>query len=682
MNDINVRNEILDSIDNLNQVTMESTFEVFGSLLNACDKASMITEYSNSEDLSMFSIFQEAEVKEGDTKANAEAKKNSFGYKLIHFIPNLLKKLWAFIKSAWNGITTPESAKPKGGLAGILEKIKGVSIDKIKENPAAYGIPAALVTTVLAIVGISNGEKIKGILSKWSNGIKAFWVATKLAPYIAFEGGSFTTNIKKEGLLDTFKKLKTVLDQTNAITQRIASKGGSAKEIMAEMDKIIKSAQDLQQNPTFLTGENIVEESDTFIDLINKVKDVYDGFTQQNPVDINATAKPMFEDNGLEASFIAEAEKKCTVLSKIANGIAVFFTATSTAFIGFIKWIGECLGLVKKANAELDGSGASVKMEDQSKDESSGEESAEDENANKDIPGKDTTPISNEEVDKAVVAAQENPSKETIVNALDKTTELFKDVNLNDNGKNIQVIRDVDVPAAVKQVKNAVTSGKVPADKGTAKKVATVARRVDDLIKVATKENPSKEEVAKVEGRLKEATRVASIQNEKGEVSEEDKANGQLKTKNAGERYIFKTDGELMSFLNKHLGEGNPVVSANLATGTIKMKTGHKGKEQKFIKRETPGLQKLVASVGNINKGSIRWNKNTWIVEFAEDELDECIMMLEGAIMECLNMTDTFVVEYADDTTEEMTSFIMEAYDEEVSAEEAAFEEINNHWYR
>ena len=83
MNEINVRNEILDSIDNVNEVTMESTLDVFGSLTLAFEKAAMITEYSNIEDLSMFSIFQEAEVSEGNANVNAEAKKDSIGYKII-----------------------------------------------------------------------------------------------------------------------------------------------------------------------------------------------------------------------------------------------------------------------------------------------------------------------------------------------------------------------------------------------------------------------------------------------------------------------------------------------------------------------------------------------------------------------------------------------------------------------
>ena len=94
MNETNVRNEILDSIDQVNAVTMESTIDVFNSLAASYDKAGMILEYSTSDDLDMFAIFQEAEAKEGDVSTDANAKKGgkqeSLGMKILMFIPNIL----------------------------------------------------------------------------------------------------------------------------------------------------------------------------------------------------------------------------------------------------------------------------------------------------------------------------------------------------------------------------------------------------------------------------------------------------------------------------------------------------------------------------------------------------------------------------------------------------------------
>ena len=176
--EISVRNEILDSINDLNQVTMESTLDVFGSMISAYEKADMIMEYSNTDDVSMFSIFQEAEVKEGDAKTNADAKKkDSFGYRLIHFIPNLIKKLIDAIKSAWTGVTTPKGTKPSSGFLALLEKCKGKTADWVESHGTELGIGGAALTLLAGFVAWSNSEKIKEILSKWFRGIKGFFVA-------------------------------------------------------------------------------------------------------------------------------------------------------------------------------------------------------------------------------------------------------------------------------------------------------------------------------------------------------------------------------------------------------------------------------------------------------------------------------------------------------------------------
>ena len=669
-NEINVRNEILDSINDLNQVTMESTLDVFGSMISAYEKADMIMEYSNTDDVSMFSIFQEAEVKEGDAKTNADAKKkNSFGYRLIHFIPNLIKKLIDAIKSAWTGVTTPKGTKPSSGFLALLEKCKGKTADWVESHGTELGIGGAALTLLAGFVAWSNSEKIKEILSKWFRGIKAFFVATKTAPSIAFEGGSLITNIKKDGLVKSLNSLSDVLKRTNAITKDIAEKKKSAKDISEELKKIIATARDLQQNPDAFTGEEVTSSIDDFISLIEKVKDDMMDFSSLETVNIGDSSKPLFEDNNLEPSFIAETEKNCGILTKLVNAAAVAWAATSNAIKSLFTWIGEGLGIIKKCDEAIDSSAATVTMTDQSSSE-----------GDSDIPGKDTAPISNPEVDKAVVAAQENPTEETITTALKKSTVLMDDINTASDPKKMQLVSDTK--ASVKQAETAIESGKVPADKGTAKKVGKMIHAVDEVASVAKKDNPTQEEINKATGHLIQATRVASIQNTKGEVSEEDKAKGQLKTKNNGERYVFKSDGELMSFLNKHLGKGNPVKNANMAAKTITY-LNKKGKEQ----TTNPGTeafigQKLVNAIGNISTGKIRYNDGTWIIEFAEDELDKCIMMLESAFMEYLGENETFVVEYADGTTEEVSSLVMEAYEEESSEEDAAIEEINNHWYR
>lgn len=658
-NEINVRNEILDSINDLNQVTMESTLDVFGSMISAYEKADMIMEYSNTDDVSMFSIFQEAEVKEGDAKTNADAKKkDSFGYRLIHFIPNLIKKLIDAIKSAWTGVTTPKGTKPSSGFLALLEKCKGKTADWVESHGTELGIGGAALTLLAGFVAWSNSEKIKEILSKWFRGIKGFFVAVKAAPSIAFEGGSLITNIKKDGLIKSMNTLSDVLKRTNAITKDIAEKKKSVKDISEELKKIIATARDLQQNPDAFTGEEVTSSIDDFISLIEKVKDDMMDFSSLETVNIGDSSKPLFEDNNLEPSFIAETEKNCGILTKLVNAAAVAWAATSNAIKSLFTWIGEGLGIIKKCDEAIDSSAATVTMTDQSSTE----------------PAEENEPlIENKEVDAAVVKVQEEPTEENIDAAVDAIEKSIEETPTNSDPKKIQVVTDMKKGA--EQVRSYAKKNKNDS-KRVAKKLARMARKAEKAAKVIKKADASPEELKQAEHEFRTAVREGSVGTEATLPS------GEKVTRETQFRtYKFNTDRELLDFLNKNLGTGNNVQSASMKNGTLTLTNGKAVQGKKgYMMKKTSAVEGIGVKHGRIRLSN---NGHAWILEFNEDAFDEFDMILESAIDMLLGYEDeTFVVEYADGTTEEVSSLVMEAYEEESSEEDAAIEEINNHWYR
>ncbi len=151
MNETNVRNEILDSIDRVNHITLESSLDVLFSLGTAYEKAAMITEYASTPDeLSMFSIFQEADTPTQDNAtteakpaentsttvssdekapaANAEAKKKSG---ILWFIPNLIKKLFQFL--------CPPDGVPEFLLVHFLPLVLKI-LHVPRANPASFRV--------------------------------------------------------------------------------------------------------------------------------------------------------------------------------------------------------------------------------------------------------------------------------------------------------------------------------------------------------------------------------------------------------------------------------------------------------------------------------------------------------------------------------------------------------------
>lgn len=158
MNETNVRNEILESIDNMNNVTLESSFDVLFSLGAAYEKSAMIMEYaSNPDELNMFSIFQEADTPTQDnataeakpaednsttvtandnaSAANAEAaKKKGIFAKIWGFIKNLFGSIGKFISNCWNGVAVPAATTVSETTKDIVDKIQGKDESWIKAN--------------------------------------------------------------------------------------------------------------------------------------------------------------------------------------------------------------------------------------------------------------------------------------------------------------------------------------------------------------------------------------------------------------------------------------------------------------------------------------------------------------------------------------------------------------------
>lgn len=168
---VDTRNDILASIDLMNEVVQESEFSVISSLLDQFDKASTILEsYDGSEDgLDMFAIYQEAEegstVQQGEPsgQVNAElGKKKNIIVKIWEFIKNIFKSIGGWIKKCWNGTVVP-TVEAVGDAAGdLIDKITDKDESWIRENAANLGIGAGAILSACIGYAIVNKELKSG----------------------------------------------------------------------------------------------------------------------------------------------------------------------------------------------------------------------------------------------------------------------------------------------------------------------------------------------------------------------------------------------------------------------------------------------------------------------------------------------------------------------------------------
>ena len=145
------RNDVLASIDAMNEVVQESELSVLCSLVDQMDKASVILESYSGDAIDAFAIYQEADeassVQQGDPSgdANAEAKKKNIFVKIWEFIKNVVKSIGSYIKKCWNGAVIPKVETVTDKAGDIIDKITGKDESWIRNNAVAIGIGSASV---------------------------------------------------------------------------------------------------------------------------------------------------------------------------------------------------------------------------------------------------------------------------------------------------------------------------------------------------------------------------------------------------------------------------------------------------------------------------------------------------------------------------------------------------------
>lgn len=665
----NVRNEILDSINEVSTVTMESTIDVFSSLAASYDKAGMILEYSNSDDLDMFAIFQEAEAKEGDvaTDANASGKKQSIGYKILMFIPNLLKKLWQFIKDAWNGVIVPTATNATAKTKSLFEKILGKDEAWVKEHATELGLAGAGLAAAVAFVAFMKRDTIKSALEKWFNSIKRYWISLKITPKIAFNGTSFTTNIKAEGLMNTIKKIFAAFKSANDLTKLVQDNAPNKnyKTINDGVQALLKTVEEIKKtaetdpfilgNDVDLKGADLTKIIQEFIRLskdsmpaeaynidVEKVKAIFADSTDTYVKDILA---------GMQ-----KINPELTALFSVLQSTSTLFNETNTYATTVFEF-------QSKAG---EGGGEVAPKEDAKEEEKPAEEEKKEEAAEEPKSESKSTEIKDEKTAEAVEAVKEEPSKENAAAAVEAIKENIS--NTDTGGDSAKSNATVAIKDGLDKV-GAYLAKQPEISQMEAEKIAALAITIDALTEALSTQKLDKATIQKMVDKAKKAEQ--SVVN----VSPMKTKSGEKVVRNTQRGSNIVTGAELMNIC-KQL-PNNPVVKINEDSIVLKTKKGKEAERTGNI--SIPGLSKL--GYGKKNYVHKSGKGNTWIIESADDIFDVFNIYLESVLMSCAEDAEdtSFVVEYADGEVETVSEVIFESYDEPVETTE---DSINNHWYR
>ena len=162
---MNIKSQILDAIDDINIITAECEYNTICEMYNSYDKASLILEYYEGDNVDAFNVFQESSVSD---KMKASGKKYNTFMKIITFIPRLVKALFQTISEKFKKIKPSKELQkaPKE----VKEKLTTV-FDKKKDKKKRIATIASLILGAGAVgvatkVGVDNLSDVDDVEKK------------------------------------------------------------------------------------------------------------------------------------------------------------------------------------------------------------------------------------------------------------------------------------------------------------------------------------------------------------------------------------------------------------------------------------------------------------------------------------------------------------------------------------
>ena len=151
---MNIKSQILDAIDDINLITSECEYNTICEMYNSYDKAAMILEYYEGEDVSSFNVFDDTHSFYQESSVSDKMKKSGAKYntlmKILTFIPRLIKALFETISEKL------KKTKPSKELQQSPKETKEAFVeifDKKKDKKKRI----AAILKVLGVAGVVGG---------------------------------------------------------------------------------------------------------------------------------------------------------------------------------------------------------------------------------------------------------------------------------------------------------------------------------------------------------------------------------------------------------------------------------------------------------------------------------------------------------------------------------------------
>ena len=309
-------NNVLDSINELDDIVLESDADVLLSMGMTYNKASVILENYDYYDYNeIFAIFQEEDTTAtqsseptANSDMNAKAAETNQNAKsgFIAFFVNIFKKIVQFFKDAWNGRIAPAFETVANKIKGtqpieeekvpLWKAIFSKPIEWISEHKKELGIGGAAIAGIFGFKAVlallDDDNKIKQPIVKLLDAIGIPFEATKVI-FKATVCKNPNTGNNEVGILSNIKLT-----------------GDRIKYILTEgIPKFLKAELALLKNiKNIITSHNNLDESAEYKEAVNSLNDLLSKEKNSEIIDKDMTveqAQAELEKDGASAEKVA-----------------------------------------------------------------------------------------------------------------------------------------------------------------------------------------------------------------------------------------------------------------------------------------------------------------------------------------------------------------------------------------
>ena len=304
---MNIKSQILDAIDDINIITAECEYSTICEMYNSYDKASLILEYYEGDNVDAFNVFddtdnfyQESSVSD---KMKASGKKYNTFMKIITFIPRLIKALFQTISEKFKKI------KPSKELQKAPKEVKEkltTAFDKKKDKKKRIATVASLILGAGAVgVATKVGSRklsernYKKSLGRLVNASDQFFKELEDRNMSLDDLADYREDFK-----DKVEKSRDLLDIIFDKTRKFKERKRAIREDLVLLDEMKKDVMKIEAVPKD-NKENVVKGINELEEELTKVSNVSDEDALNEVIDDSSVTDTSSTDQNNQ-----EVEKK------------------------------------------------------------------------------------------------------------------------------------------------------------------------------------------------------------------------------------------------------------------------------------------------------------------------------------------------------------------------------------